>query len=318
ELRAGLERLGQTFPLAPDRTEPFIPPAPLTQPQPTLIDTEEDQHWLERASALIGGATAEVSGAMRMLEELISLTLEHFSGLEQRIGELQQLRSALEVDPNRQDRQGVVKAGGAVAKNRVCSTHWLEDIEPTSSANLARVHAVRREPSRIEDIIEGGTTDSLDSTKLINSCARTSTHDSGRERNLYALGRSAVVGKIKPAPTFDCVVTAAASEMFEGFEDATLQDVSAIGTHHAIDPRKHHGCLLDCTPRMNGVRHSASAHIKPDTLICWTSECCKLKAELGIVVTDQGILASGHRNAGAAISTFALIQVEQVESIALR
>lgn len=96
ELRAGLERLGLTFPLAPDRTEPFIPPAPLTQPQPTRIDTEEDQHWLERASALIGGATAEVSGAMRMLEELISLTLEHFSGLEQRIGELQQLRSAFQ------------------------------------------------------------------------------------------------------------------------------------------------------------------------------------------------------------------------------
>jgi hypothetical protein len=109
ELSNGLERLGLPFPLRLDPAEAFTPPAPLaeaiaaafsssagrwidqsTQP---CFDEAEDQRWLERAVALLGNATAEVPGSLRMLEELGSLTLEHFSGLIHRSEELHQLRT---------------------------------------------------------------------------------------------------------------------------------------------------------------------------------------------------------------------------------
>jgi hypothetical protein len=109
ELREGVERLGLPFPLRLDPSERFTPPAALVEAMATLggapsgrwgaqptqpcIDGAEDQRWQERAVALIGNATVEVPGALRMLEELNSLTLEHFSALVHRSEELHQLRT---------------------------------------------------------------------------------------------------------------------------------------------------------------------------------------------------------------------------------
>ena len=108
ELREGLERLGLPFPLRLDPAEVFTPPAPLVEAIATVcssagrwgaessqpcIDGAEDQRWLDRAAALLGSASVEVTGAQRMLAELTSLTLEHFSSLVHRSEELHQLRA---------------------------------------------------------------------------------------------------------------------------------------------------------------------------------------------------------------------------------
>jgi hypothetical protein len=112
ELREGLEQLGLPFPLKFDPAMAFNPPEPLAQaiansisstaggrgaqPSQLCIDEVEDQRWLERAAALLGSASVEVPGALRMLEELTSLTLEHFSALDHRSEELHQLRTILQ------------------------------------------------------------------------------------------------------------------------------------------------------------------------------------------------------------------------------
>ena len=112
ELREGLEQLGLPFPLKFDPAMAFNPPEPLAQaiansisstaggrgaqPSQLCIDEVEDQRWLERAAALLGSASVEVPGALRMLEELTSLTLEHFSALVHRSEELHQLRTILQ------------------------------------------------------------------------------------------------------------------------------------------------------------------------------------------------------------------------------
>lgn len=112
ELRDGLERLGLPIPLVLDLEQTFTPPAPLAeaiaavvstsggrrgnQPAEHWFDAAADARWLERAGALIGGAATELPGAPRMLEELSSLTLEHFSTLPHRREELQQLRTAFQ------------------------------------------------------------------------------------------------------------------------------------------------------------------------------------------------------------------------------
>ena len=107
EVRDGLERLGLAFPLPLDQAEGFTPPAHLrpgpeatgghsaTRPGgrslPLPIDPAEDQRWLERATALIGTAVAEGQRPLRALDELASLTLEHFNALDHRSLELNQL-----------------------------------------------------------------------------------------------------------------------------------------------------------------------------------------------------------------------------------
>jgi len=112
ELREGLEQLGLPFPLKFDPAMAFNPPEPLAQaiansisstaggrgaqPSQLCIDEVEDQRWLERAAALLGSASVEVPGALRMLEELTSLTMEHFSALDHRSEELHQLRTILQ------------------------------------------------------------------------------------------------------------------------------------------------------------------------------------------------------------------------------
>jgi hypothetical protein len=112
ELREGLEQLGLPFPLKFDPAMAFNPPEPLAQaiansisstaggrgaqPSQLCIDEVEDQRWLERAAALLGSAPVEVPGALRMLEELTSLTMEHFSALDHRSEELHQLRTILQ------------------------------------------------------------------------------------------------------------------------------------------------------------------------------------------------------------------------------
>jgi hypothetical protein len=109
ELREGLERLGLPFPLRLDPAEVFTPPAALVEAMAMVfsssagrwgaessqpcIDEAEDQRWLDRAAALLGNASVEVTGAQRMLAELTSLTLEHFSALVHRSEELHQLRT---------------------------------------------------------------------------------------------------------------------------------------------------------------------------------------------------------------------------------
>jgi len=130
ELCAGLERLQLPFPLTSSATALFTPAEvfelfkpthsdhPRIQspeasaldvampqlnpvfggwwPDPTeerLAEEQQSQKWMERAQALIGGTCAEVPSAHRILDELVSLTLEHFSGLGSRSRELQQLRS---------------------------------------------------------------------------------------------------------------------------------------------------------------------------------------------------------------------------------
>jgi len=112
ELREGLERLGLPFPLRLDPAEVFTPPAALVEAMAMVfsssagrwsaessqpcIDGAEDQRWLDRAAALLGNASVEVTGAQRMLEELTSLTLEHFSALAHRSEELHQLRTVFD------------------------------------------------------------------------------------------------------------------------------------------------------------------------------------------------------------------------------
>jgi hypothetical protein len=112
ELRDGLERLGLPFPLVVDPAQAFNPPAPLAeaiaavfstsagrwsaQPAQPCIDEGEDPRWLDRAAALLGSASVETPGALRMLDELTALTLEHFSALVHRSEELHQLRTVFQ------------------------------------------------------------------------------------------------------------------------------------------------------------------------------------------------------------------------------
>jgi hypothetical protein len=111
ELSDGLERLGLPFPLRLDPAETFTPPAPLAeaiatvsssagrwgaQPSQPCIDEAEDQRWLDRAADLLGSASVETPGALRMLDELTALTLEHFSALDHRSEELHQLRTVFQ------------------------------------------------------------------------------------------------------------------------------------------------------------------------------------------------------------------------------
>jgi len=111
ELSDGLERLGLPFPLRLDPAETFTPPAPLAeaiatvsssacrwgaQPSQPCIAEAEDQRWLDRATDLLGSASVETPGALRMLDELTALTLEHFSALNHRSEELHQLRTVFQ------------------------------------------------------------------------------------------------------------------------------------------------------------------------------------------------------------------------------
>jgi Bacterial RNA polymerase, alpha chain C terminal domain len=95
ELRDGLARLQLPFPLTAAAAATYAPLArSWTEPlQARVVDQQQDQQWMERAQALIGGASTERPGAHRILDELISLTLEHFSGLSGRCQELRQLRN---------------------------------------------------------------------------------------------------------------------------------------------------------------------------------------------------------------------------------
>jgi len=113
EVRDGLERLGLPFPLPLDQAVGVTPAAPPVeaiaaavppfsgrwgaQPQPLPIDEAEDQRWLERATALIDAAVAEGQRPQRVLDDLTSLTVEHFSALAHRSAELNQLLTIFQV-----------------------------------------------------------------------------------------------------------------------------------------------------------------------------------------------------------------------------
>jgi hypothetical protein len=177
ELRDGLERLQLPFPLTapaaelftPQRAfDLFMPPqpgGPLTPPpaspfddaiaahfpfsvdrwssqpeQPCFEEVQEDQQWLERASVLIGGASAELPGAQRMLEELASLTVEHFSGLGHRRRELQQLRCIF-ID---------IAAIGSGAANRQLAAEGLQAV--LLQAYSDQFHSVSRAQRWLQDL----------------------------------------------------------------------------------------------------------------------------------------------------------------------
>lgn len=65
----------------------FFPPHSLSEDL-LQANEEKDQRWQERAKTMIVSAAVDPS---RLLEELTSLSLEHFSSLEHRLMELQQL-----------------------------------------------------------------------------------------------------------------------------------------------------------------------------------------------------------------------------------
>lgn len=171
ELRDGLERLGLPFPLVLEPEQTFTPPAPLAeaiaavastsggrrgnQPAEPWFDAAADARWLERAGALIGDAAAELPGAPRMLEELSSLTLEHFSTLPHRLEELQQLRNAFQAieaaagaDDDRcllaEGLQGaLLQAYGQRFSAIGAASGWLRQLHRAVSAARAVEHFLR-------------------------------------------------------------------------------------------------------------------------------------------------------------------------------
>jgi hypothetical protein len=167
DLRAGLERLGLPFPLRLDSSSDVIPPAPLS-PTGTNGGAAE-QRWVERANALIGNASAELPGAQRRLEELISLTLEHFNSLAHRCEELHQLRfvcQAIATAGTRDDQhrwlaeglQGAVLRGyGACLETEGLSRLWLRKLLKTVKTTPAVVWFLSRAAGETLEAISTST-----------------------------------------------------------------------------------------------------------------------------------------------------------------
>jgi hypothetical protein len=108
EIRMALQQRGLALPFSLQELRAVAPDAAdhaarerVVRPEPAPpIDEAEDQRWAERIAALIDASRPELVEAephrnpARVLEEITSLTLEHYSGLPHRAGELQKLHAA--------------------------------------------------------------------------------------------------------------------------------------------------------------------------------------------------------------------------------